>query len=126
MDVKNAFLQGEIEEQVYMVQAPRISLRSKHLGSVATEEVPLRTKANPACLECKVHAATASNGVCNIKIGLFTVRLVGQHELVSILLYVDDLVIADADLGETGRAKSHLAASFNMKDLGDLHYFLGI
>ena len=41
-------------------------------------------------------------------------------------MYVDDLVIADANLAEIGRIKSQLVASFDMKDLGDLHYFLGI
>ena len=45
---------------------------------------------------------------------------------VSILLYVDDLVITDADLGKIDCVKLQLAASFDMKDLGDLHYFLGI
>ena len=45
---------------------------------------------------------------------------------VSTLLYVDDLVIADTDLEEIDHVKSQLAASFNMKDLGDLHYFLRI
>ena len=42
------------------------------------------------------------------------------------MLYVDDLVIAGANLGEIRHVKSQLAASFDMKDLGDLHYFLGI
>jgi hypothetical protein len=42
------------------------------------------------------------------------------------LLYVDDLIITGADLDEINRVKRELAASFNMKDLGDLHYFLGI
>ena len=50
----------------------------------------------------------------------------GQLGQVSILLYVDDLVITGADLGEIDRVKLQLAASFNMKDIGDLHYFLGI
>ena len=50
----------------------------------------------------------------------------GQHGLVSILLYVDDFIIAGADLDEIGHAKSQHAASFDMKDLGDLHYFLRI
>jgi hypothetical protein len=45
---------------------------------------------------------------------------------ISILLYVDDLVITGADLEEINRIKRQLAASFEMKDLGDLHYFLGI
>ena len=43
----------------------------------------------------------------------------GRLGPVSILLYVDDLVITGADLGE-------IDPSFDMKDLGDLHYFLRI
>ena len=50
----------------------------------------------------------------------------GRVGSVILLLYVDDLVIVDADLEEIGHVKSQLAASFDMKDLGDLHYFLGI
>jgi hypothetical protein len=45
---------------------------------------------------------------------------------ISILLYVDDLIITGADLDEINRVKRELAASFDMKDLEDLHYFLGI
>ena len=36
------------------------------------------------------------------------------------------MVITDADLCEIDRVKLQLAASFDMKNLGDLHYFLGI
>ena len=50
----------------------------------------------------------------------------GRNGPVSISLYVDDLVSDDADLNEISRVKSQLAASFDMKDLGDLHYFLRI
>ena len=50
----------------------------------------------------------------------------GRLRPVSILLYVDDLVITSADLDEIDRVKLQLAASLDMKDLGDLHYFLGI
>ena len=49
-----------------------------------------------------------------------------KHGSVSSLLHVDDLVIAGVFLKEISRFKSQLAASFDMKDLGDLHYFLGI
>ena len=84
-----------------------------------TEEVPLWTEASPACLECEDHATTASDGL------LLFIRK-GRLGLVSNLLYVDDLVITGADLGEINRVKLQLAELFDMKDLGDLHYFLRI
>ena len=40
------------------------------------------------------------------------------------MFYVDDLVIISANLDEVGCVRLWLAASFDMKDLGDLHYFL--
>ena len=42
------------------------------------------------------------------------------------LLYVDDLVIASTNLEDISCVKSQLVASFEMKDLGELHYLLGI
>ena len=42
-----------------------------------------------------------------------------------ILLYVDDLVIIDPDLVVISKVKSQLSEAFDMKDLGDLYYFLG-
>ena len=50
----------------------------------------------------------------------------GRLGLVSILLYVDDLVITGTNLDEIDRVKLQLTATFDMKDLGALHYFLGI
>ena len=43
-----------------------------------------------------------------------------------IILYVDDLVIGGQDLVEINQVKSFLSDIFDMKDLHELHYFLGI
>ena len=43
-----------------------------------------------------------------------------------IILYVDDLVIRGQDLAEITKVKSLLSGRFEMKDLHELHYFLGI
>ena len=50
----------------------------------------------------------------------------GPDGPVCILLYVEDLVITGPGLNEIDRVKSQLSDAFEMKDLGDLHYFLGI
>ena len=50
----------------------------------------------------------------------------GWSGLASSLLYIDDLDIASDDQEKIDFRKSQLATSFEMKDLGDLRYFLGI
>ena len=50
----------------------------------------------------------------------------GRDGPVNMLLYVDDLVIASTNLEDISCVKSQLVASFEMKDLGELHYLLGI
>ena len=42
------------------------------------------------------------------------------------ILYVDDLVIGGESLTETQKIKKLLLEEFEMKDLNNLHYFLGI
>ena len=104
----------------------------------------------------KFHSGTNTSAVCRLKKSLYELKQAPRswnakitHQLrrmgfatsksnsslfirkgrlgpVSILLYTDDFVITGADLDEIGLVKLQLAASFDMKDLGDLHYFLGI
>ena len=78
-----------------------------------TEEVPLWTEASPACLEREDHVATATDGLCNCDGWAFSPSLFirkGRLGPVSILLYVNDLVIIGADLSEIDRVKLQLAA----------------
>ena len=48
----------------------------------------------------------------------------GLEGPICILLYVEDFVVTG--LAEIGEVKSQLQDAFEMKDLGELHYFLGI
>ena len=43
-----------------------------------------------------------------------------------IIIYVDDLIIGGDSLVETLHVKMLLEHEFDMKDLGDLDYFLGV
>nr|KYP49741.1 Retrovirus-related Pol polyprotein from transposon TNT 1-94 [Cajanus cajan] len=43
----------------------------------------------------------------------------------AILVYVDDLVLAGSDISEIQQIKALLHTKFNIKDLGELKYFLG-
>ena len=46
--------------------------------------------------------------------------------IVVILIYVDDLIIGGDSMEEISKLKKNLEMKFQMKDLGELRYFLGI
>jgi hypothetical protein len=41
-------------------------------------------------------------------------------------VYVDDMIVTRNELAERKRLQQHLTRDFEMKDLGELKYFLGI
>ncbi|MCO5588946.1 hypothetical protein L7F22_042909 [Adiantum nelumboides] len=49
-----------------------------------------------------------------------------ENDIVIICIYVDDLIIGGDNEGEIMHVKSLLKKEFDMKDLGELRYFLGI
>ena len=48
------------------------------------------------------------------------------HGVIYLLLYVDDMVITRSNFSMLSSLIDRLAKEFSMKDLSDLHYFLGI
>ena len=125
MDVKNAFLQGDLEEQVYMVQPPGFQ-------SGLNTSVVCRLKKSLYGLNQAPHTWNTKITQRLRRMGFVTSKsdsslFIRQVRLgpISILLYVDDLVITDADLDEIGYVKLLLAASFDMKDLGTFITFSG-
>ena len=43
-----------------------------------------------------------------------------------VAMYVDDIIITGDDVDKISSLKKHLNQVFTIKDLGELHYFLGI
>jgi hypothetical protein len=46
--------------------------------------------------------------------------------VIYLLIFVDDIVVASSSDAATAALLKDLQADFALKDLGDLHYFLGI
>ena len=126
MDVKKVFLQGELEKQVSMVHPPGFHSRTNTSAVCRLKMSLYGLKQAPRAWNAKITQQLCRMGFATSKSNPSLFIRKGRLRPVSILLYVDDLVITGADLGEIDRVKLQLAASFDMKDLGDLHYFLGI
>jgi hypothetical protein len=125
MDVHNAFLHGDLDEEVYMKFPP--GFRS----SAPNQACRLRKslyglKQAPRCWFAKLKSALLKYGFTQSysDYSLFTLRR-DSTELY-VLVYVDDLIISGNDNKSIVSFKSYLSTCFHMKDLGTLKYFLGI
>ena len=49
-----------------------------------------------------------------------------QGKITALIIYVDDMIVIENDPNENLSSQIHLASEFDMKQLGDLKYFLGI
>lgn len=130
MDVSNAFLHGELDEEIYM---------SLPQGYTPPDDQPL-----PPNVVCKLHKSLyglkqvsrqwyqklsavildAGFKQSSADHTLFT-RKTGDI-YVAVLIYVDDIVIASNNEDAEKELKAILHREFNIKDLGPIQFFLGL
>ncbi|CAN6573029.1 unnamed protein product [Malus baccata var. baccata] len=124
-DVKNAFLHGYLEEEVYMDFPLGYNARGK------TEMCRLRKsfyglKQSPRAWFGRFTQVMRRIGYYQSHLDhtLFVKRESGK--VTALIIYVDDMIITGDDSEEMVKLEQNLAAEFEMKSLGDLKYFLGV
>ncbi|KAL0667809.1 hypothetical protein Bca4012_030513 [Brassica carinata] len=115
MDVKNAFLQGELEDEVYMRPPPGL----EHLAIYGLKQ-------SPRAWYHKLSTTLNGRGFVKSEADHTLFTLTSKQGIVVILVYVDDIIITGSDKEGILLTKAFLRSSFDIKDLGELKYFLGI
>lgn len=125
LDVKNAFLNGELEEDVYMELPPGFSQGGQ--GKVVKLRKSLYgLKQSPRAWFDRFMKAIKKHGYAQAQAD-HTLFFKHNGDKVAILIvYVDDIILTGDDVEELARIKAGLAVEFEMKDLGKLRYFLGM
>ncbi|KAH9751577.1 hypothetical protein KPL71_014347 [Citrus sinensis] len=97
MDVKTAFLHGNLEEEIYMEQPEGFIQRESEDMVCLLKKSLYGLKQSHSCVYCK---------------------FLPSGDGIYLLLYVDDMLIACKHIEEIEKLKTELRAEFEMKDLG--------
>jgi len=126
MDVNNVFLHGDLQEEVYMEQPPSY-VDQTHPNLVCRLKKALYgLKQAPRAWSNKIGQYLVTGGfqTSNVDFSLYVKKT--DHGIVVIVIYVDDLIIIGDNDAYIFDLNKLLKQKFEMKDLGELCYFLGI
>nr|CAD1824666.1 unnamed protein product [Ananas comosus var. bracteatus] len=126
LDVKNAFLYGELQEEVYMSIPPRHPREGERDLVCRLRKSIYGLKQSPRAWFEKLSSTITSIGfVRNSADYSMFVKKEGTSTTI-ILVYVDDIILTGDNQKVIEDVKKWLKIMFDIKDLGELRYFLGI
>ena len=126
MDVKSAFLNGYINELVYVKQPPGFEDEKKHNHVYKLRKALYGLKQAPRASYEKLRDLLLSKGFKMGKVDttLFTKKL--GNDLFVMQIYVDDIIFGSTNQDFYEEFGKMMASEFDMSMIGELSYFLGL
>jgi hypothetical protein len=125
MDVKTAFLNGNIEEEVYLEQPKGFEVQDRASHVCRLKKALYGLKQAPRAWYSRIDCYLQSIGFIKSDADSNLYLLIKEGDILIPVLYVDDLFLTGAKT-LIAACKQDLAKEFEMKDLGLMHYFLGL
>ena len=152
IDVTSAYLNGSLEEEVYMEKPELLQECLEELISDPSEDKNIKNIA----MRLKREGSNQSDGICKLRKAIYGLRQAGRqwHEMLSrklkslellpnvadpcvyhgqrgnqalyMIIYVDDMLIVSSNRKWIKQVKDELQKEFDIKDLGPVQYCLGI
>lgn len=126
LDVTNAFLHGVLQEDAYMTQPPGYKDPSRPSHVCKLHKALYGLKQAPRAWYALFSTHLTSLGFHNSLSDTSLFIKSDGSDITYVLIYVDDIIVTGNNTVFVSSLLTQLQSKFALKDLGDLHYFLGI
>jgi hypothetical protein len=126
LDVQNVFLHGVLEEVVHMKQPPGYEDKQHPNYVCRLDKAIYGLKQAPRAWYSILSSKFQMLGFVPSKGDTSLFFLSNKHVSMYVLIYIDDIIVSSSSQGATDALLKNLERDFALKDLGELHYFLGI
>ena len=126
LDVKTAFLHGDLKEEVYVKQPEGFKVQGSEEKVYKLSKALYGLKQAPRAWNYKLNKILKELkfGRCSKEPSLYQRKR--NEDTLIVAVYVDDLLVTGSDITMINEFKDEMAARFEMSDLGRLTYYLGI
>src|SRR5215469_2009872 len=126
MDVKTAFLNGDLDEEIYMAQPLGFVQKGQECKVCRLRKSIYGLKKSSRQWYLKFHRAILSYDFHMIDEDHYVHVKWYEADLSILFLYMDDVLIAKTSLSFMNTIKSWLSLNFEMKDFGETEFILGV
>ena len=126
MDIKTAFVNGELKEEIYMRQPPGFSESGTEHLVCRLKRSLYGLKQSARCWNTELDNKLKSMGFSQTTCDPCLYVRVDQDGVFIIAVYVDDIILAGENSTTMLKAKSDISRQFDAEDMGELHHFLGV
>ena len=125
-DIKSAFLNGDVTEDIYMTQPERYVKEGSEDLVCKLKKSLYGLKQSARAWNTKINDIMLLNGFVRSKADQCLYSKFENSKWMYVLLYVDDLIVLHEDDACIRSFGGLISEHFKTKDLGDISYYLGI
>ena len=128
MDVKSAFLNGVLEEEIYMEQPTGFIVPGQETRVCRLKKALYGLKQASRAWNLQFHGVLTGLGFTRTfaDAGVYVCQQHGGDGPLVIILYVDDITMLGTSLEKISRTKNALSSRYEMTDLGEIEAYLGV
>ena len=127
LNVKSAFLNGYLEEEVYVEQPIGFVIKGHEDKELRLKKALYGLKQAPRAWNTRINKYFQDNGFvrCSHEYALY-VKLFENKDVLLVCLYVDDLIFTGTNPKLFEDFKRAMSLEFEMTDIGIMSYYLGL